>query len=779
MDSFYAGLPGTPFILKQRFPSKQAMIDEFKKQEKYTDVFYGEYCIIDTVNKSHPDNGKIYRRGYSEPEYIGQVVGPSGLFCDNIRIVIRDKSENKYYDESGNEIIDLTIHDSSNNSSNWGSLNNIEKLFFDLYNFTDLDIQYKQQYKIIVYDIYENISDGKGDYTKEKIATCFAGVYDILESMQEYPNGETVLRYSSSPDKILADKNGNSIIKSWLENVSFNPDTGQLVFTGNGCNETLNKVFFLKLLKNVKIDSDGTIHFLYTNKGEQGEEGNQVEIDESLDKALTWIKDIHLNKNTGQLQIHFNNDKISPVVIENLAVFDDHYDYDYKRRTNPKYYFEEILLNPEGFKGFYVKMEKITKDNFSEDSNYKIKSETTIDKDSILGEILYPTLTTNNPGVNENESFYLYEPCYIKKPLEIEIKKSIKKEAYLNNIDSPLVKTGKNGNPVKLGKLTGEDDRDGSLKWKDLEENVLYRDNTGKVIAQIGPQSFDEKSKAQVLFNESPLYEINWPLAEDGSFIETTINGITYRKISFEKEVKETNSDKTGNLTFGEEDGSFSYKFIGQEGVSGQFNFVKKVEENNLGYTTVTNTRNQTSFSRTQNFRIPKEFFFYSGNDYSEYSFHLFANYSYPNLLLKELDLVPLSEKKEDNPIEVGTYYISTDREEIYEGVSGESGNIYQRVINSSDKIFYYQEICYQIGESGIVGEFSIKEYYPFDTGKEPDKEKEFWNQLKVKQGYWEDLGKISDGLTNDLPSLLANIAYTIEDPKITSEETKNKILWR
>lgn len=778
MDSFYAGLPGTPFILKQRFPSKQAMIDEFKKQEKYTDVFYGEYCIIDTVNKSHPDNGKIYRRGYSEPEYIGQVVGPSGLFCDNIRIITRDQSKNKYYDESGNEIVDLIIYDSSNNSSNWGSLNNIEKLLFDPYNFTDLDTQYKQQYKIIVYDIYENISDGKGDYTKEKIATCFAGVYDVLESMQEYPNGQTVLRYSSSIDKILADENGNSIVKSWLENISFNSDTGQLIFTGNGCNETLNKVFFLKLLKNIKLDSDGTIHFLYTNKGEQDEEGSQVEIDESLDKALTWIKDIHLNKNTGQLQIHFNNDKISPVVIENLAVFDNYYDYDYKRRTNPKYYFEEILLNPEGFKGFYVKMEKITKDNFSEDSNYKIKSETTIDKDNILGEILYPTLTTNNPAVNENESFYLYEPCYTKNPLEIEIKKSIKKEAYLNNTGSPLVKTDKNGNPVKLGKLTDEDDRDGSLKWEDLEKNVLYHDNTDKVIAQTGLQDFDEKSKAQILFNGSSLYEINWPLEEDGSFIEILINGAAYRKISFEKEVEETNGDKTGSLTFGEEDGSFSYKFIGQEGVSGQFNFVKKVEENNLGYTAVTNTRNQTSFSKTQNFRIPKEFFFYSGNDYSNYSFHLFANYSYPNLLLKELDLVPLSEKKEGNSIEIGTYYISTNREEIYEGVSGESGNIYQRV-TSSNKFFYYQEICYQIGENGVVEEFSVEKGYPFDTGKELAEEKEFWNQLQVEQGYWEDLGKISDGLTNDLPSLLANIAYTIEDPKTTSEETKNKILWR
>lgn len=773
MDSFYAGLPGTPFILKQRFPSKQAMIDEFKKQEKYTDVFYGEYCIIDTVNKSHPDNGKIYRRGYSEPEYIGQVVGPSGLFCDNIRIVIRDKSENKYYDESGSEIIDLIIYDSSNNSSNWGSLNNIEKLLFDPYNFTDLDTQYKQQYKIIVYDIYENISDGKGDYTKEKIATCFAGVYDVLESMQEYPNGQTVLRYSSSIDKILADENGNSIIKSWLENISFNSDTGQLIFTGNGCNETLNKVFFLKLLKNVKLDPDGTIHFLYTNKGEQGQPGSQVEVDESLDRALIWIKDVRLNKNTGQLQIHFNNDKISPVVIENLAVFDDHYDYGYKRRTNPKYYFEEILLNPEGLNGFYVKMEKITKNNFSEGSSYKIKSETAIDKDSILSEILYPALTISNPDVNGNESFYLYEPCYTKNPLEIEIKESIEKEAYLNSIDSPLVKTDKNEKPVKLGELTDEDDRDGSLKWKDLEENVLYRDNTNKIIAQTGPQSFDEKSKAQVSFNESPLYEINWPLAEDGSFIEITINGTTYRKISFEKEVKETSSDKTGSLTFGEDDGFFSYKFIGQEGVSGQFNFVKKVEENNLGYTAVTNTRNQTSFSRTQNFRIPKEFFFYSGNDYSDYSFHLFANYSYPNLP----NLIPLSEKEGSNPIEVGTYYISANRKEIYEGVSSESGNVYERVI-SSDKIFYYQETYYQIRENGVVEKFSIEKDYPFDAIKELDKE-EFWNQLQVKQGYWEDLGKISDGLTNDLPSLLANIAYKIEDPKITSEETKSKILWR
>lgn len=58
----------------------------------YTNVWYGELCIIDTDNKLNPNNGKIYRRSLkhiasnssvnlnetSYAEYIGQIVGPSG-----------------------------------------------------------------------------------------------------------------------------------------------------------------------------------------------------------------------------------------------------------------------------------------------------------------------------------------------------------------------------------------------------------------------------------------------------------------------------------------------------------------------------------------------------------------------------------------------------------------------------------------------------------------------------------------------------------------------------
>lgn len=70
----------TPFVM-----------DECLKLVDYTDVWYGELCIIDTDNKMNPNNGKLYRRTLKQTknknrnvgdtlyaEYIGQIVGPSG-----------------------------------------------------------------------------------------------------------------------------------------------------------------------------------------------------------------------------------------------------------------------------------------------------------------------------------------------------------------------------------------------------------------------------------------------------------------------------------------------------------------------------------------------------------------------------------------------------------------------------------------------------------------------------------------------------------------------------
>lgn len=83
LDSLYGGKQGISFVLRGSFPSVNDMVAAFKRGPSYSDIWYGEYCIIDTPNKNDEDNGKIYRRGLEYQnsnggaEYVGQVVGPS------------------------------------------------------------------------------------------------------------------------------------------------------------------------------------------------------------------------------------------------------------------------------------------------------------------------------------------------------------------------------------------------------------------------------------------------------------------------------------------------------------------------------------------------------------------------------------------------------------------------------------------------------------------------------------------------------------------------------
>lgn len=84
MESFYGGKQGFNFILVKSFLSIKDMEDSFKQGASYTDVNYGEYVIINTIDKNDKSNGSIYRRGYNYgsenggAEYIGTIVGPAG-----------------------------------------------------------------------------------------------------------------------------------------------------------------------------------------------------------------------------------------------------------------------------------------------------------------------------------------------------------------------------------------------------------------------------------------------------------------------------------------------------------------------------------------------------------------------------------------------------------------------------------------------------------------------------------------------------------------------------
>ena len=81
-DSFYGGKSGLSMVLRGRFDSINDMIQAFKRGDSYRDVWYNEFCIIDTPNKNDIDNGKLYQRGLDYTNdmggavYKGQIVGP-------------------------------------------------------------------------------------------------------------------------------------------------------------------------------------------------------------------------------------------------------------------------------------------------------------------------------------------------------------------------------------------------------------------------------------------------------------------------------------------------------------------------------------------------------------------------------------------------------------------------------------------------------------------------------------------------------------------------------
>lgn len=62
--SFYGGRRGTSFIIVKNYLDIPSMVADFIKGGSFTGVNYDQYVLINTINKNHPDNGKIFRRGY-------------------------------------------------------------------------------------------------------------------------------------------------------------------------------------------------------------------------------------------------------------------------------------------------------------------------------------------------------------------------------------------------------------------------------------------------------------------------------------------------------------------------------------------------------------------------------------------------------------------------------------------------------------------------------------------------------------------------------------------
>ena len=64
MNSFYGGRRGASFVIVKNYLDVVTMTADFARGNDFTEVNYDEYVMINNPNKNHPDNGKIFRRGY-------------------------------------------------------------------------------------------------------------------------------------------------------------------------------------------------------------------------------------------------------------------------------------------------------------------------------------------------------------------------------------------------------------------------------------------------------------------------------------------------------------------------------------------------------------------------------------------------------------------------------------------------------------------------------------------------------------------------------------------
>ena len=63
-NSFYGGRRGASFVIVKNYLDIPSMTADFAQGNSFTEVAFDEYVIINNPNKNHPDNGKIFRRGY-------------------------------------------------------------------------------------------------------------------------------------------------------------------------------------------------------------------------------------------------------------------------------------------------------------------------------------------------------------------------------------------------------------------------------------------------------------------------------------------------------------------------------------------------------------------------------------------------------------------------------------------------------------------------------------------------------------------------------------------
>ncbi len=326
--SFYGGRRGAAFVITEHFASIKGMIEKFSKGNNYTLVNYDEYVIIDTENKNDPDNGKIFRRGYNYQDkmggaqYVGQIVGPSGLApkvemttIDKVKGIAEEegfeyrRSEGEYAPTQN--LLPGKIGDTFNDSIKWACCSVRDKNNKDTTAYVGFTFPYTViEYTAKTVDPYYNRNNETADFINENLVKRIDdGKHPFFEkwdiSIPKGIHGDTLKNFriidATPEDNISAYEGQNEDRAGKQESPLSKINTRKIAVYDyyhydkeSGGEPVSLYLGDYNMISDVAIDNDGTVKIAYTHDN-----------DSVLKNKLKWIKDISITKE-GLFTINYN-----------------------------------------------------------------------------------------------------------------------------------------------------------------------------------------------------------------------------------------------------------------------------------------------------------------------------------------------------------------------------------------------------------------------------------------------------------------------------------------
>lgn len=350
MQSFYGGRKGDSLIIVKSFATIDEMNAFFSdKAVNLDEVGYGEHVIIDTVNKSNADNGKLYRRGFEKAEYVAQIVGPQGP-APKTEIVSYDALVD--FDGNGSlstadgllsglqqDTIDyrwVNVVDENGNHSGikigfkmpytaFGVGVQQSKNWWEKPSVAEVGSQGKPFYYFWQFSIPAGVPGDKIDKESFNIQDIDGKSYltynihkyylDISDREEKYEIVPIQIPYNEV-DGIILDEDGtihfnytykdDEVQEKWLkwiakENGFILHDNGTLTVNYN-TGDSQSYPNFLTWIESVTLGDDGTFRIIYNNNGLKDAEGNHYQ---EYEKTLIWVNNIEVESD-GTITIHFN-----------------------------------------------------------------------------------------------------------------------------------------------------------------------------------------------------------------------------------------------------------------------------------------------------------------------------------------------------------------------------------------------------------------------------------------------------------------------------------------